>query len=313
MPRKFEREALEADLQAVRQLLASTPEADPVGRIVWTSRIQEIEGSLAALRDLPDTVAEIALIFGGSPVKGARAIDAEFAGKALEAYQGLIARRLAASESGLAQRGPIPGRDAARLLVTDVVRGSFGFLLEEPRADEPQFIPSALRATVGEVTNLLSAFADQSEEHFNEAVEALDTRVFIGVREFLSALQEHHATLRLFDGDREEQFDEVAVERAHTRSIQTSIDESRLVAVIDVLGVTPIGRRFDARDVNSQEIISGKVGPAFGQTYLERVERGEEPLVGQRMKGEFHRKEIKRSGGGRSVILTLLDLKPLDD
>ena len=70
-------------------------------------------------------------------------------------FQDLVSKRLATLESGpLASRGPVPLREKAQLMITDVARGSFGFVLEEePSSDALTNTP--LQIVVEEMSELI--------------------------------------------------------------------------------------------------------------------------------------------------------------
>lgn len=314
MTRKLQRDELEAEFHAVSALLGVVPDGDPVSKLALTSRRDQIAREMDALESAPDNTAEVALVFSDGPVYGSRAMDAEFAGKALEAYQELVSKRLAVSDlGGLAQRGPIPGRDASRLLVTDIIRGSFGFLLREARADEPGFVPSSLRVAVGSVTDMLSSVSSQGEEEFGLTLEEIDPRVFVSLRKFVETLYEHSASLRMIEGLRERRFDHRAITLAHERVTQTSIQEVEYSREITLLGLIPIGRRFEATDSETGEFVSGKVGPRFSQDYIDRASRGEVEVAGRSWMGEFRRKTVRRTDGRETVTITLINLFPVGD
>ncbi|UIJ46562.1 hypothetical protein LZK98_06320 [Sphingomonas cannabina] len=59
------------------------------------------------------------------------AIEADFAGKALQDYKELIAKHLAADSGQMADRGRLPDQihKQARMNVTALVHGSFGSVL----------------------------------------------------------------------------------------------------------------------------------------------------------------------------------------
>lgn len=258
----------------------------------------------------PDTIAEVALVFNDGPVYGARAIDAEFAGKALESYQDLVSKRMAhASTNGLGGRGPVPDKAHSRLLVTDVVRGSFGFLLREARGDEPGFVASSLRETVTSVTALLAAVTENDDNAFQSALDDIDHRVFLSLRKFVETLNDSDATLRIVEGMEEHRFDRASVVKAHERVMLNSIDDTDFTRPVYLIGVIPVGRRFEATDSESQEFISGKIGPSFSQDYLERVNRGEVQLIGRNWLGQFRRRVTSRVGQRDIVTLTLLELR----
>src|SRR6476661_3888379 len=136
MVRKLEIEDIENDLATVRSLLSRrSSEKDPSGVAQFQGRVAELERELEARRGKPDHRASVALFFSGEPVLGSRGVRAEFAGKAVDLFQDLVSKQFAAVEIGrMGQRGPIPLRPSSDMMITDVARGSVGFVLEE--ADE---------------------------------------------------------------------------------------------------------------------------------------------------------------------------------
>ena len=78
---------------------------------------------------------------------GSRGILANFGGKMLEIYQDLVSKRFAASEltEPLSARGAIPLRNNTQLLVTEVARGFFGFVLTQPSTDQQERRPPVLK------------------------------------------------------------------------------------------------------------------------------------------------------------------------
>lgn len=145
MLKKLEVDALKADLAALTALLAArTEDDDPVGWLQLSSRKADLERELTQIEATPETRAAVALFFGGRPVLGSKGIAANFAGKAIDRYQDLLAKRYASLESGpLGDRGPVPLHPNAQMLITEVARGSFGFMLEE--ASEPTSLVDTLR------------------------------------------------------------------------------------------------------------------------------------------------------------------------
>ena len=101
-------------------------------------------------------------------------------------------------------------------------------------------------------------------------------------------------------------FDLGAVERAYERAEHTTIDEEEFSIEGELLGMIPIGRRFEFKRKDDGKIISGKVGLLFSQDYLDRVSK--EQLTGLPRRGFFQRREIKKLGRVREVyVLTRLE------
>lgn len=177
-------------------------------RMSLEDRKKEIEAELAELPVDEEHRAQAAIFFGGRPVIGSLGIESEFGGRAISMIQDLVAKQFAReSETGLGQRGPLPNKGATRLHVTDVQRGSFGFLLEELQP-QAQLLDTSLKTALDQVTELLGAFAEMDEERFEAAVEGADERVLKDVRDFFSYLNLEGATLRLVAGSADKPFDD---------------------------------------------------------------------------------------------------------
>lgn len=245
MLKKLEHDALAADLVAVDSLLASrSEEDDPIGFIRYSARRGEIEEELRRLDGRPAKHAELGVFFGGGPVQGSRGINADFAGKALDDIQALITKRFSEAEiGGLKRAGRLPFTDRSRMLLTGVVRGSIGFVLEEAN-DTPEFVETPLRVVVDEVSDMLSRFGSDDEEIFNEAVATLDQRLLVTLRQFFVRLDEQQATLRVVNGSRDFLLKRDAVSLARKRAQEIEIEESgdELIGTVFLL---PQSRRFE--------------------------------------------------------------------
>jgi len=313
MPVSFERDLLESDLAAVDGLLRRVGGRDRLARLTLTKRKGSIEAELQKLAGTRHTTASVLLSFDGGPVRGSYGIDADFAGRALQDYQELLAKQAAAHETGgLARMGPVPDRQLSRLNITNVVHGSFGFLLEEDGADQPQLIDSALLVSVKRITDLLQAFTDSNQQTFEQALAEIDPRVFISLKKFIEDLYRGGATLKLIEDDRQVVFDNTAVNIARERIVATDVSDDEVVLEGELLGVVPIQRRFDFRVHPSQEDIKGKVGERFSVDYLERLHK-EQTMVGQPAKATLNRRTIRRVDGRLTEEWTLTDLVLLSE
>lgn len=309
MTKKLTKDALLSDLGAVEAMLASLPKDDFIARVGFEARKAEIQEELAALMDGRDTLANVALVFHGKPVRGSRSINAEFAAKALDGYQDLVAKRLAASEwGGLAQRGPVPSKQAASLNICGVVHGSFGFVLEESDPDSPQLVNSSLREAVEKVSQILENFCAENDTSYSDAINKIDPRLFTSLKSFFKILHDDEATLRIVEGEKDRSFDSAAVDRAHQRCQEASIDENEITVTGKLIGVIPHGRRFEL-ETSDSEVIKGKVGPLFSQDYLERIENDEQ-MIGRRFQAALLKKSVERPGQKIRVDYTLLNLTP---
>lgn len=313
MPVSFERDILESDLAAVEGLLKRVGSRDRLARLTLSKRKSSIEAELHKLADMRHTAASVLLSFEGGPVRGSYGIDADFAGRALQDYQELLAKQAAAHENGgLARKGPVPDRQMSRLNITNVVHGSFGFLLEEDGADQPQMIDSALLISVKKITDLLKAFSDLDQHTFEQALSEIDPRVFVSLKNFIEDLYRGGATLKLIEDDRQVVFDTLAVSTARERIIATEVSDNEVILDGELLGVVPIQRRFDFRVQPSHEDIKGKVGEQFSADYLERLHK-EQTMIGRPARAKLNRRTIRRVDGRLTEEWTLIDLTLLNE
>ncbi len=301
---RLERLAVQAEVAELDALLASVPEDDLVGRIGLESRRDELRVLLDRLGEREQRTASVALYFGGKPVLGSSAIQAEFAGEAIATYQDLVAKVWASADTDLAARGPIPFKRGAELHVTELVHGSVGFLLEEiDEAGEPLF-ETPLRKAATTATELLVHFADESERVFEEAIQTVNPRVFASLRDFFGFIHRDEAVLRVVDSENDHVFDRAAIERAYRRLETSSVEEDLYTAEGELLGVIPIGRRFEFQTAGG--MISGKVGLKFSESYLERVSK--EQFAGRRWRAQLHKREVQKAGRKTvSYVLESLD------
>lgn len=315
MLRKLERDALAADLTAVESLLAARSEDDdPIGHFQYAVRKIELETRLSELGKREDRHAEIGIFFGGTPVQGSRGINADFAGRALDDLQTLITKRFSESETGhLKQRGRLPLVHRSKMVVTNLVRGSIGFTLEES-GDNTEIINTPLCAIVDEVSDILFKVGADDEAVFDEAAVALDPRFLVSLKQFFVHLDEQEATLRIVNGNRDFLLDRHAVSLARSRVQQMEIDErgDELVGTIYLL---PASRRFELATQLDGELITltGTVSPQAAAQIVGQGELNEDAIdvrqISQRpWRVEVQTREIRERNRSPRKVYALLRL-----
>lgn len=307
--KELERQTLLADRSAVLDLLASIPESDPLGRMSFQSRLKDIEQQLALLDAQHVTIGSVALMFGGGPVRGSRTIDASFATRTIASFTDMVAKKVASEEIGrLGSRGKVPLRSEVNLSIADIVRGSVGFVLEEsPKTDE--IADTIVKSAIDEITSVIVSAASENQEAFEDAVELLDSRILVSLRDFFDVLDKENATVRIVEENRDAQLDFKAIRRARARvdMIEISEDDSESV-VGELLGVLPSSRRFEMRLAGTGDVIKGTVAASLTPKYLRLIETPDQAPVGRIWRTKMRIREIKERNRPPRKLYTLIGL-----
>jgi hypothetical protein len=259
------------------------------------ARRDELRAAIHDLDEQEETAASAVLFFGGRPVAGSRGIESEFGGNAVTKFQDLVAKLLARQVGELGQRGVVPNKGAATLHITNVVRGSFGFLLEEIEP-QPELVDTTLKGVVANAFELLRAFTEPNEEKFQEAVEAVDNRIVMTAGELFSMMRDSGATMRLVVGGSENTFGSQAVAMAAERAKTTDIEQKEEFIEGQLSGFLPDAHLFEFRSEAANgaiRIIRGKVDRGLTASELTAFNL---QLVNVPAKVRLLVKRVRRSG-----------------
>ena len=299
---------VQADKSAIEQLLADLPADDVMSRPALESRLAEITAEISSLSaDHDQSHAAAVITFGGRPVADSRGIAADFAGSAITSFQDTVAKVLAYRAGSLGQRGVVPRRFASALHVTDIVRGSFGFVLEE-LSDQTSGIDSSLKAAVDETASLFDALCSSSEDDLQSISEVIDDRVMKAAAAFFELAQQREATIRLVTNEIEHVFDDAAVARAALRADTTELVEAEEEIIGHLQGVLPEAHQFEFSPIGA-EVVKGRVDPALSSLELTRYNR---EMVGVQSVGLFKVRRLKRHGAVTRISHILLKLTTID-
>jgi hypothetical protein len=315
MLKKIEYDALAADLSTVESMLASRDEqADPIGYFQYTCRKAELEEKLSQLGDLASPYAEMGVFFGGGPVQGSRGINADFAGKALDGLQSLITKRFSETAvGGLKQRGRLPAVDRSKMLVTTILRGSVGFVLEESGSNV-EILNTPLRAIVDEVSDILSRVGADDDAIFDEVALTLDPRFLGSLKQFFVHLDEQEATLRVVNGGRDFLLDRKAVALARKRVQEIQIEE-RGDEFAGTIFLLPESRRFEFKTSLDGTLVTlvGSVLPRAAEQIAGGGDSGEAPIDARQIslrpwRVEILTREIRERNRSPRMVYSLLRL-----
>ena len=236
-------------------------------------------------------------------------MEAGFATNAVGSFQDLLSKISSTSEGGsLASAGPVPNSGSSQLHITQVLHGSFGFLLEEIDTSGGPLFETPLKKAADQATELIATFAGEDDRKFSEAVEELSPRVFLSLREFFRCVYRDGVTFRLVERDHDQGYSRDAIERAWRRAEESSVDQEQITADGVLLGVIPMRRRFEFQLDIDGKVIYGGVAEEFTQTYLEHINT--EQYVGKRWRAVLKEQYlVTRLGRKPKRSYTLLKLE----
>lgn len=275
MPNLLTIESLEADRAYVARQLADTAES-PWGtaRIMWESRLREIDRELEAANSQRSNFASVALIFDGAPVVGSSDIQVDFATEALDSYQKIVALAVAAQISPeLGIRGPMPGADRSKLFIRDIIRGSMGFVLEEIASEQAEMVPTALKNAVEQSTQLLSDLSSSTEETFNAVVAETQPRMINAIQRFTKSLHDSGANAKILGDKNRLALTSDQIRQLSARLNDVEISENTIDYVGTLLGVLPNSLEFELRLHDRDEtVIKGGVSHELASRYVADAE-----------------------------------------
>lgn len=310
MLKKLQLDSLRADLAAVEALLTMRSEnEDPTGWLQLSVRRDELEEEIRAAQAVHDIHASVGLFFGGRPVVGSKGIRADFAGQAVAQFQDLVSKRLASLESGpLAARGPVPLRENAQLMITDVARGSFGFVLEEdPSAGALTDTP--LHQVVEEMSELIFRMSLPDDEIFESMSEALDERLLASVQRFFQLLDDAGATLRIVQGEKSLPMDAEALHLARSRSEALQIVQRDGEEMQGLLYLLPATGRFELHGGRDPKgVVKGNVSRDCLDILTSDTGAVSPDVVGQQWRVQVRVREVQQRNKRPQINYTLTKL-----
>ncbi len=305
---QLERQYLSAKLAGARELLAlASTDDDPIGQFQYEQLVRELETEISASQQAMSTApAALAMFFGGRPVMGSQGIDAAFGSKAVEKFQALISQRFAAESFGpLSSKGPVPSKQQSAMMVTDVVRGSFGFVLQaaDTAAEATEIVD--LKSIVDKVADTISRVSAQDEALFESAAEEIDERQKSALTEFFKLLDDSGATLRIVEGERDFELKQDAVQRARSRVEGMSIRDHAIEVTGFIIGWTDYSARFELQPHDGSAVIQGLIS----SNVIEQVKAEGLAYYHTHAKAKLKKREVTARGRQAKMSYTLVGVE----
>lgn len=263
MVNKLHLDGLNAELISVENLLEEAESHnDIVGQFQLQQKKVELENEIKEFEENLNTNANIALYFGGKPVFGSKGIVADFASVAINQFQEIIDKVNAHDILGkMGARGKVPLAGTNSLMITEIAKGSFGFVFEEVDLDyEHDFFDSKLKERLNEVVSLITNTGAQDDELFQKVLSEIDGRTLTALKKFFSHLYSNKATVRLVEDLKDITLDDNAIYRGKIRTESIDIDEDDDTVIGIINGLLPDHKKFEL--VVGNETIYGSISEA---------------------------------------------------
>ena len=260
--------ALQGDLEYVKRQLAEHTDPYDTVRLMWEQRKDQLEKEIVDAEDHPDNFAQVALLFRGQPVVGSEEIRLDFAAKVLENYQTLVAT-LTASRAGneVGARGRLPSAFTSKLFIRDIVRGSVGFLIEEKKPDQYALVPSLLKETVEEATEIISKLSSGDSGNADLVMHALSPRTLNAIKRLAKVLHDSGAETEIVAQSRELVLDHSRTNSLYLQLLDVEFTERRERRSGILLGLFPERQQYEFNPGGGTPIFYGPVSEAFDIRY----------------------------------------------
>lgn len=259
MPTLMSLESLETDRRFVEEQIARD-QGDRWGtaRLMWESRLTAIDQQIDALKSSRSSHASVALVFDGLPVIGSQDIRLDFATDILDSYQKIISTMLAANNAAeISKKGPVPGAQGSQLFIRDIVRGSFGFILEELAPSQGSLVSSSLKLAVERATSLIDELSGTAEEKFEIALDSTQPRLISAIQKFAKVLAVGNASTKIVGDEHELKLTSETVDRLNARlNDVVVIDNTKWIECV-LLGILPESHEFEIRLADAERTLKG--------------------------------------------------------
>ncbi|KGT80804.1 hypothetical protein MA20_05105 [Bradyrhizobium japonicum] len=262
---------LHDDLAFVEKQLSQYSDPYDTVRFMWEQRRADLVHRLEEAGKTDDSHAEVALLFEGGPVVGSQEIRLQFATQVLDSYQTLVA--IFAAEKGGAElkaRGKLPKAFTSKLFIRDMLRGSVGFLLEEPPPPQASMLPTVLRDAVHEATASLRDLSAASSDEFQLRVEAMSPRAMGAVKRLSKTLAEAGAAAKIVDDE-----EELSLTPERVATLQSRLNDVEVVETTEeldgvLLGIFPDRQQYEFQvgPLENGLVIYGSVSEDLDERYI---------------------------------------------
>ena len=233
----------------LNRLIAKTRPAEVIVRKGLEARLRQVENELKEYEGRSLESSDARLTFRGKPVRGARGMSTQFSSKALSNFEKAV-HYVGANLKlpNFPNSRQVPYKKDYELMLTGIVRGSFGFQIEETSDQLPL---KGQDTDVGVALKKLKAVLEASQdtaddERLAEEIGDTDNRVLKSVEDFLRHIADNEAAFTFeFRLDEVKYRDYEQVKRTADRLSKDNIEEDKVTLAGNFDGYLPKSRRAE--------------------------------------------------------------------
>ncbi len=300
------KKSIESELTSVNSLLEQAAPNDIIAKLSLEGRRQVLTEKLHEFQQKWRKTAEVILYFGGDPVTGSEMIQTSFAADALNRFQDFVSAVYANRRGELAEAGPLPNMRESQLALAGLPRGSFGFLLQE-NADSESLVDSNLRNAIQEASNLMGNIIPGEDSEEEVELPAMNPRVFAALKNFISLLSKHNASLAIETDATKISLpkEKVKISGDYIENVtEVTSDDINIIGVFK--GVTGIKRRFDFVPEDLEQYgggLSGRLTKDIDDKFINRMNT---EYMDAKCRVLLQRTITKKSDSSRSMVRWIL-------
>lgn len=260
-------QSLLAEKNTLENMIRETPSDQIINRMSLEARLKSIVKKLGAMPMEDIEPARVRLTFRGKPVVGSHGIFIEFGTIIVSKFNEAITTMAAALFGPLSSVGRIPNRNVNKMIIVNVVPGSFGFELEEHISPDSDASSSLILVQAIEKTqSLLQGLLGSDEELADSLTEDIDKRAILAVKNFLDKMAADEAICSLNFREKTFKFTDVGqvkncIERLKDENLK---QEENIIFTGKFTGVMPKTKKTFEFIINEgNEVISGKISSAI--------------------------------------------------
>jgi len=255
-----------AERSELEQLLEIVPKTHTLDIMSLQSRLDSVNAKLESAPEFGREPRHTKLIFRGGPVVASQGVFAKFGAIAVEKFIDTVAVITASIVKPLKPTGAIPKH--GQLLITNTIKGSFGFELEEHiPSDQPQLaldVLSPVEESISQVRSLMEASVEADDDELAYVASGFDPRAINKLHDFIKMMLDNEATCALAFHGKSFRFRDVGdVARSANRLSQDNLHEELKELSGEFVGCIPGRCNFQFQILPENQIIYGKTSESI--------------------------------------------------